>query len=100
VLPAIDVEYWLAELMPYRSGSLTAPVASVPLDAKAAVGLYALGSYGPTAAGAEAAATTGDVAAAGANVGREAEGSAVVVAFVVALGADVSLSASALAAFG
>ena len=72
----------------------------MPLDAKAAVGLYAFGSYGPTAGVAAAAAPVGDVAAAVANVGSELDGSAGVVAFVVALGADVSLSASALAAFG
>jgi hypothetical protein len=72
----------------------------MPLEAKAALGLYAFGSYGPATGGADAAAIGADVAAPGAIVGSEPVGRTGLVAFVIALGEDVSLSANALAAFG
>jgi hypothetical protein len=59
-----------------------------------------LGSYGPAAGSAEAVAIEFDVAVAVRNVGSDAVGRAVVAAFVVAFGDDVSLSASESAALG
>ena len=62
--------------------------------------MYAFGSYGPAAGSAEAVASGCDVAAVVGEVGSNSDGRAVAVAFVVALGADVILSASESAAFG
>ena len=59
--------------------------------------MYALGSYGPAAGGAVAAASVDVVVEDGGNVGSDADGRAVVEDLVVALGVDVSLSASAFA---
>ena len=96
-LPDTDDEYWLAELMPYRSVSPVPPVAFGPVVANAALGLYALGSYGPPADGADAAASgCGDVEDED-NVGSDADGSELVADFVEAFGVDTSLSASAFA---